>query len=350
MLQSSVIIHETLRLRRMPKYLFLAIIVLLTACGGGRHKPDVSNIKVDLRLERFERDFFKIDTNNIRGGLVYLRNAYPDFYPIYLQNILQVNPADTASFALIRSIISGYRPINDSIQKKYKDLGWLKDDLTQSFKYVKHYYPDYFVPRVITFIGTFDAPGAILSPQYLGIGLHQFAGKHFSVYQTEAIAQMYPSYISQRFDKEYITAGAMKAVVDDIYPDQSVGNPLIEQMVEKGKQWYLLDHFLPDAPDSVKTGFSGVQLDWVEENEGNTWGYIIKNENLYSIEPVTIQTYLGEAPFTQGFPETSPGNIGQWVGWRIVQKFADEHPKLTLQQILAKPAKEIFEQSKYKPK
>ncbi|MCW3074318.1 MAG: hypothetical protein JWP69_1387 [Flaviaesturariibacter sp.] len=333
----------------MSKYLFIAITMLLVACGND-DKPDVSGIKVDLRLERFERDFFKIDTNNIREGLVHLRNAYPEFYSVYLQNILQVNPADTASFPIIRSIVSGYRPINDSIQNKYKNLDWLKDDLTEHFKYVKHYYPDYFVPRIITFIGTFDAPGVILSPQYLGIGLQQFAGKKFSAYQVEEIAQMYPGYISQRFDKEYMAAGAMKAVVDDIYPDQSVGNPFIEQMVEKGKQWFLLDHFMPDAPDSVKTGFTGAQLDWVEENEGNTWGYIIKNENLYSIEPVTMQTYLGEAPFTQGFPESSPGNIGQWVGWRIVQKFAKENPKLSLQEILKTPAKQVFEGSKYKPK
>lgn len=333
----------------MSKYLFYALLLLMTACSRNK-KPDVSSIKIDLQLERFEPDFFKMDTNHIREGLVDLRNAHPDFYPVYFQNILQVNPSDTASFVIIKNMITGYHPIYDSLQKKYKDLSWLKEELTEGFKYVKYYYPDYAVPRIVTFIGTFDAPGTILSSQYLGIGLHQFAGKKFSPYQSESILQMYPAYISQRFDKEYITAGAMKAIVDDIYPDQAVGNPLVEQIVEKGKQWFLLDHFLPDAPDSVKTGFTGRQLKWTKENEGNIWGYIIKNENLYSIEPNTIQTYLGEAPFTQGFPEVSPGNIGQWIGWRIVQKFAEEHPKLSIPQVLATPAKELFQQTKYKPK
>jgi len=121
-------------------------------------------------------------------------------------------------------------------------------------------------------------------------------------------------------------------------------------MIEKGKQWYLLDKFLPDAPDSVKTGFTQKQLNWVKENEGNVWAYIIKNENLYSIEPTVIQTYLGEAPSTQGMPEASPGNIGQWMGWRIVQKFAQNNNKLTVQQILQTPPKTIFEEAKYRPK
>ncbi len=196
-----------------------------------------------------------------------------------------------------------------------------------------------------------DAPGVVLTPDYLGIGLHQYAGKDFSVYRAEPVQQMYPSYITRRFDKEYITANCMKSVADDVYPDKSAGRPLIEQIIEKGKQWFLLDKFLPDAPDSVKTGYTKKQLDWVEDNEGNIWAYIVKNENdIYSIDPATIQTYIGEAPNTQLMTEAAPGNIGQWVGWRIVQEYTEKHKDFSVQQILEAPAKTIFEEAKYRPK
>jgi hypothetical protein len=257
---------------------------------------------------------------------------------------------DTGSFRVIRGIITSYYGIYDSVEKKYSNLNWLQDELTGGFLYVKYYFPHYRVPGVITYIGTFDAPGIIMTPEYLGICLHQFAGKNFPVYQAPQIQDMYPAYISRRFDEEYITANCMKAVADDIYPDTTTGKPLIEQMIEKGKQWYLLDHFLPDAPDSVKTGFTKQQLTWLQENEGNAWSYVIKNENLYSIEPNVIQNYFGDAPFTQGMPEASPGNIGQWMGWRIVQKFAGKNEKLTVPQILQTPSKTIFEEAKYRPK
>jgi hypothetical protein len=141
----------------------------------------------------------------------------------------------------------------------------------------------------------------------------------------------------------------MKAVVDDVYQDRSTGKPLIEQMIEKGKQWFLLDHFAPDAADSVKTGFTQKQLDWVTENEGNIWPLVLK-ENLYSIEPAVIQTYIGEAPFTQNMPQASPGNIGQWIGWRIVQRFAERDEKLSVQEVMQTPAKAIFEGANYRPK
>jgi hypothetical protein len=98
-------------------------------------------------------------------------------------------------------------------------------------------------------------------------------------------------------------------------------------MIEKGKQWYLLDKFLPGIPDSIKTGYTQQQLDWCRENEGLIWSYIVKNEDLNSINPAVIQTYIGEGPFTQGFSqEYSPGNIGQWIGWQIVKSLYPKTP------------------------
>lgn len=332
------------------RYLTPIFLFFLFSCSPGKDKPDVSHIKADLKVERFEPQFFQIDTNNIASGLYHLRNAYPHFFPTFMQDILQLNPMDTASFAILRQILGNYRSLYDTLAPKYRNIDWLKEELTTGFRYVKYYYPQYRVPNLITFIGTLDAPGVVLTNEYLAIGLQQFAGKNFGGYQLPEVQQLYPSYISRRFDKEYIAANGMKAIVDDLYPDRSTGRPLVEQMVEKGKQWYLLDHFLPDTPDSIKTGYTQKQLSWLNENEGNAWAYIVKNENLYAIDPPVIQTYIGEAPFTQGMPESSPGNIGQWIGWRIVQQFAQKNKGLSLHQVLQTPARAVFEGAKYKPK
>lgn len=336
----------------MYRFYFLLIIVLLAACSNNENKPDVSGIKVDVQIERFEPVFFSIDTGQVAAGL----NSIADhpFTNEFVEYILQAKLSHAAIYDPSRQVVidflKSYRSIYDSIQKKYPKLDWLEEELEEGFRYVKYYYPQYKVPKVITFIGTLDAPGTVVTPDYLGIGLHQFGGKDFSVYQDPQVQQMYPSYISRRFDKEYITANAMKAIADDIYPDKSVGRPLVEQMIEKGKVWYLVDHFLPEVPDSVKTGYTQKQLDWAAENEGEAWAFITKQENLFSIEPHVIQTYIGEAPFTQNMPESSPGNLGQWIGWRMIQQYAERNEKLTLQEILATPARTIFEGSKYRPK
>ena len=333
-------------------YLFLTALFVLS-CTGGKNKPDVSHIAVNLNIERFDKSFFQIDTNHISQGLQQVHQSFPLFYPTFMQDILQVAGQETnaETVAVTKNVLTNYAGFYDSIAKKYNDLGWLKKDLGEGFQYVKYYYPSYRVPRIITFVGPLDVPGIALTNQYLAIGLQQYGGKNFSAYKDEQVQQLYPAYISRRFDKEYIVPNCMKAVAGDIYPDKSVGRPLIEQMIEKGKEWFLTDHFLPDAADSVKTGYTKKQLEWCRDNEGNIWSYVIKNENLYTIEPATIQVYIGEAPFTQGMPEgASPGNIGQWIGWQIVKKFAADHTELTVPQVVQTPAPAIFAEAKYRPK
>jgi hypothetical protein len=334
----------------MKRYFFFAITLLLAACRHDDKHPDISKVKVDLTMERFEQSFYRMDSNQIAAGLTNLRNSFPGFYGFYMNELVGINPADSNGQKVVRLMLHDYGPINDSLQRQYRDLGWLQNELTTGFRYVKYYYPDFPTPRIATFVGPLDAPGALMSYPYLGIGLHLFAGKDFSVYQDQAVRQLYPEYISRRFSKEYITAQCMTVTARELYPDQSTGKPLLDQIIEKGKQWYLLDHFLPDAPDSVKTGFTGAQLAWLKENEGNVWGFLLGNENLYSIEPSTLQTYLGEAPFTQGLPDAAPGNIGPWVGWQIIKKYAEKKGFPPVKQLLATPAKTIYEESKYKPK
>lgn len=333
--------------------LLAAVTVLLFSCKNKKGAPDVSGVKVNVEIERFDKSFFSLDTLQLQAGLQKLMQQHPGFYPDFMQQILGVSGADTNTGTLMvtKSFIHDYTPIYDSVKSKYEDVNWLKKELEKGFQFVKYYFPNYKTGKAVLFLGPFDAPGVASTATGLAIGLQQYAGSNFSVYKAQEMQEMFPEYISRRFSPEYITANCMKAVVLDLFPDQSTGKPLIEQMVEKGKQWYLLDKFLPYTPDSVKTGYTQLQLKWCKENEGLIWADIVRNEDLNSISPTVIQTYIGEGPFTQGFSqEYSPGNMGQWIGWQIVKKFADKNPDMKPEEVMRTPARKILDEAKYKPK
>ncbi len=328
-------------------------IILLIACNNKKNIPDVSGIKVNIQIERFDQAFFNTDTLNLSAELAKLQNQFPDFYTDFMQEILGVSGSATDSNTLkvTRTFLNGYTPIFDSVAQQYQKTEWLKKELQKAFQFVKYYFPKYEPGKIILFLGPFDAPGVAATRNGLAVGLQQFAGKDFSVYQTPQMQEMFPLYISRRFSPEYITANCMKAVIQDMFPDQSPGKPLIEQMVEKGKQWWLLDKILPTTPDSIKTGYTALQLKWCKENEGLIWSDIVRNEDLNSLNPTVIQTYIGEGPFTQGFSqEYSPGNLGQWLGWQIVKKFVSKNSNLTPEEVMKTPARKIMEEAKYKPK
>ena len=332
---------------------FLLITLFFYACGNKNGIPDVSGIKVNIPIERFDQSFFSIDTNNIQSGLQNVQQKHPDFYFDFMQQILGVNGSDTSmnTILITKEFLSGYLPIYDSLQLLYKKTDRLQKELENGFQFVKYYFPNYRIGKVILFVGPFDAPGVAATHSGIAIGLQQYAGKDFSVYQSVPGQELFPLYISRRFSQEYISANCMKAVAEDIFPDQSGGKPLIEQMIEKGKQWFLLDKFLPTTPDSIKTGYTQQQLDWCNENEGLIWSAIVRNEDLNSLSPAVIQTYIGEGPFTQGFSqELSPGNLGQWIGWQIVKKFVSKNPDIKPQDVMKTDARIILEEAKYKPK
>ena len=108
---------------------------------------------------------------------------------------------------------------------------------------------------------------------------------------------------------------------------------------------------MPEYPDSIITGYTQQQVKWCKENEGLIWSYISKNEDLNAIDPTTIQTYIGEGPFTQGFSqELSPGNLGQWLGWQIVNKYAEKNAGMHPREVIKASARTILDQAKYRPK
>jgi hypothetical protein len=177
-----------------------------------------------------------------------------------------------------------------------------------------------------------------------------YAGKDFAAYNTLEAQQVFPQYISRRFEPVFISANCFQNVANDIYPDNSKGRPLLDQMIEKGKQWYLLDKFLPTTADSLKTGYTLAQVNWCKKNEGIIWATISKNTDLYTTDPLTLQNYIGESPKTEGMPDSSPGNIGQWIGWQIVKTFAEKNSQVKLPQLLATNAQDILQGAKYKPR
>ncbi|HMU45477.1 MAG TPA: hypothetical protein PKC72_03865 [Chitinophagaceae bacterium] len=343
----------------MKKFIgFFLALSLILSCNNKKNIPDVSDIKADFEWIRFDKEFFAIDSDNVIPGLNQLQQKHPMLTGIFLQSILGLDSASVVPG--VRQFLSLSNRLYDTINTVFKNTSDIEKEFKKSFQFVKYYFPNYNIPNVATVAGPVDALAQsesgptpdFLRPGLLGISLQFYLGKNFSIYKDPFfIENVAPTYRSRRFSKEYIVSDAMKLISEDLFPYQASSKSLIEQMVEKGKQWYILDKFLPTTPDSIKTGYTQQQLDWCTENEGLIWSYIVKNEDLNSLNPVVIQTYIGEAPFTQGFSqELSPGNLGQWLGWQIVKKFVSKNKEMTPDEVMLTDTRKIINEAKYKPK
>ena len=135
-----------------------------------------------------------------------------------------------------------------------------------------------------------------------------------------------------------------------MFPDQTKTRTLIEMMVDKGKRIYLLDKLLPDLSDTLKIGYTPQQLAGAIKNEGLIWNMFAENNLLYETDYQKIKSFVGEGPKTPELGDDSPGYISLFTGWRIVQKFMENNPATTLDQLMKMDNRKLFEMSKYKPK
>jgi len=322
--------------------------LLLLSCGQNRPLPDVSGIKINLTTQRFEQDFFAIDTLQIDRSMNALHQQYPGFTTDFVFNILGAAP-QTASTD-IRSFISSYQYIYQSSNKTFKDIRTIESAIKKGFQYVQYYFPEYKLPgKLITFIGPINSFGCILTQDAIAVGLQLFLGKDHPIYQSEQGQALYPAFVSRRFQPEYIPVNVLKNIIDDMYPSAKPGRPMIEQMVESGKRLYMLDQFLPHIADSLKTGYTQAQLEGCFKNEKNIWSMFVQNDLLYKLDPQIIRDYLNDAPSTQALGEGAPGNIGQFTGWQMVKKWMEKHPKTSLKELMEKDPAQLFNEAKYKP-
>jgi len=344
--------------RSMKKFL-LALFILLYVCSCSNKKniPDVSNINVQLTIQRFDKDLFSMDTNNVSTALTQLQKNYPSFLNDYLYNILAAPPQSDSTVKKVKMFIHDYRPIYDSVQTTFASTDKMEKEIKKGFQFVKYYFANYKLPSsIITFIGPVEGYANVLTSSGLAVGLQLYLGKDFPVYHSEYISEIYPDYQSRRFEPRYIPVNCMKNIIDDIYPETSADLPLIYQMTEAGKRLYALDQLLPETADSLKTGYTQNQLEGCYKNEAFIWNYFVQNNLLFTTDPAIIRDYMNDGPKTEALGEASPGFIGQFVGWQIVKKWMtlDKNKKLAqnkiLEQLFQTPAKQIFEEAKYKPR
>jgi len=322
------------------------------SCNSSDNDPDVSDVKIELKTERFERELFALDSSNFTAGLDQLQAKYPEFGENYIYSILGADPLwnrDTVSM-YVRKFTQFYQNVYDSSELVFKDFVPYEKEIKHGLQYLKHYFPNYAVPKkIVTYIGPLDGIGVAAGDDIICVGLHLHLGANFSLYRSALVREIYPEYLSTRFGPDYISVDCFKLLLNNLYPEKMDDRALVLQMVEKGKRLYLLSKILPDKEEYKLIGYAVEQLKAAYQNEDKIWNLFVQNNFLRTTDYNIIKNFIGEGPKTQELGEGSPGNIGSFTGWQIVKKYMQKNSKITLAELMSTDAEVIFQAAKYKP-
>ncbi len=341
--------------------LFLLVITIFAACQSDdcSSAPDVSKIEMDLKIKRFDQDLFSLDSSDMKGSVQKLREKYgdfPDFYFDLLGFLGQQEPEDSLYNRL--NGFTNFRTFYDTTQLVYGDISDIEGELSQSFKYIKHYLPEYELPEIFAMYSEFSND-IILPPtgNSCVISLELFFGQNYELYSAPEIN--IPRYISRNLDRAHISSRVIsllaKDMVEAIHNDTSLATPsklttLLDYMILNGKTTYLLDKFMPCTPDSIKLGYSATQTEWLEKSELSMWREVFVSK-LYDTDYKSFQKYISLSPNSPDMPMEAPGNTGSYVGWKIIAAFMERNPNYSIDQMLRlNDSQKILKMSKYKPK
>jgi gliding motility-associated lipoprotein GldB len=323
--------------------MFLCTLILFFGCQkkGCEISDEIKNIPVDVQIERLEKPFFNIRT---KGDVVRFLNDNHTFSSQFLRR-----DAYTSDSVLVRSLFTlaqdtSIHTLVKETNQRFENIEDLERDLELAMKHVRYYFPDFQVPQVKTYISGLGQD-LFVNDSLMVLGLDFFVGQ-----QASYLPQV-PQYIQRRYEKEFIVPSAMLLVSNKYNQTNIVNKSMLAEMIYFGKAFYFVEQMMPCTPDSLIIGYTNQQIADVNYNEGKVWAHFVEKGLLYETNHFQVSKYIGERPNIPEISSNAPGRIAAWVGWQIVRKYMQEHPEVTLAQLMAEPdPQKIFTQSKYKPK
>jgi hypothetical protein len=335
--------------------LIFAALWFLLFQGKDSKIVDVSHIEVEFDITRYDRIFFeKLDPEDLIPTLHQLRDEDTTFFDFYTIQVMRFGRiSDTVgpvSLSIYEFLTNEYvQGLRDTIEDRFSDLTPFKKELTDAFRHFIYYFPELPLPEVYTINTEFSYNVVMLDSSVLAVALDMYLGKEYPFYYSFD----FPYYLIRRFEPEYMVPNAMEVIYNEYFgPDDfRETDALIYAMIENGKKLYFLECMQPRKPKHLLIGFTKEQLKWCKKEEGEIWRHYNELDLFYSKDYMEHRRHVNDGPSTIGMPPESPGNVGSWVGWQIVNNYMkNAGDNVTLQELLKTKPEVILAKSKYKPK
>lgn len=301
--------------------------------------PDISDLKVNVEMERVDKKIF--DGQTKEEILNYLKE-----HPDLLLKGFRVNDIRVLDELVKRANDPYIDTVQNQVDELY-DFDELREQLNDVFSYTKYYYPDFYVPKIYTIVAGYEMDVVPSDSMFL-IGLDYFLGEQ-SYYRPPI--EVVPNYIWQRYHPEAIQTHVARELSGRYNLSNPSDNSLVNEMIWWGKTYYFIEKVVPKAADSLIIGYSNQEIQDCETYQTDVWGHFVKQELFYATSQIEKRKYLEARPHTFEIGQECPGRIAQWLGWQIVRAYMEKNPDVSLPQLMKMTNhKEIFEQSKYRPK
>lgn len=333
----------------MKKFSYIYLLLFLfISCSGTAQKSNNPDINMEVSIIRFDNDIYEYLQSPDKEKEDILKQKYPALLPAFAQ--IAVNSEADVNDSKLFSDIQKYfshpmlQKIYDDELKTFKDVTIYEQELTKAKEIAIENLPQYVMPKFAIHVSGFkentiivDNTISISGDKYLGYNNNNYSG-FFEPYQRQ---QMEPKFITRDLLRAWL-------MTDILHVNNDKQEDLLSAMATEGKILYILSVLLPEYDRNDLIGYRAEQSAWCKENEKMIWQKMVKQDNLFTKDHMIITRYINDAPYTSTISKESPGRIGSWIGWQMVDQYVKKNG-ISLSELIKTEPTTILKDSKYNP-
>lgn len=315
----------------IKKYFIFSFIITLIACNKqSKDEKQIQAMDYPVSWQRFDQEF------STTKDIGKLRKKYP---------FLLSSQVDDSEW-IAKQNDTLFQELYKEVQSKFSDISNTQKQVNEVLKRIHYYFPNHKPQKVISLISEVNIESrTIYTDSLVLLSLDTYLGKNHKFYVD------FDSYTLVDFEPERIPIDVALDFASKIVPPTN-DRSFLGQIIYFGKIMAIVERLTPFASEALQINYNNQQLKWAKENEVDIWKFFVDSKFLYNTDPKLFLRFIQKAPFSKfylEFDQESPGSIGVFIGWQIVKSYVDNNKDVSLQNLLIKDTKEIFDNSKYKP-
>lgn len=325
------------------------VMIVTSSCSKNPYVKNVSHLRSEVSILPFHTEIRALAESPSPEKIAYMHQTYGPFFESYNVRVMNVGLSSDSSY--INRLQEALRPrwiqeLYADVEKTFSNIHAIEEDISEAFAYYRYYFPDFSIPKVASFISGVNL-SIIIDEDMIAIGLDKYLGERYPMYRQMGISQ----FLRREMHKDRVVVDCMIGVIDVEFPYTFSDETLLSYMLHHGRQMYLLRSVLPEVHDTILWAYTRPQLEFCKASEAQFWKYMVSENVLFSTDYLTIKRFVDKGPFTHVFTRESPGRVGQWMGFNIIESFMNNNSDVSLSDLMViQNPQDIMSKARYRPR
>lgn len=302
------------------------MILLFSSCDWHANMPSEG-----AKIHRFDRIVDEYASLNSFSALQRMNTEYPQATRLLIEDVLEIGKVqDPRIEQKLREFYldSTMQVLLEAVHDEYDDLSQEEKELNNVFLQLHEIDPTFKTPKIYTQISGLNQ-SIIVGEGVVGISLDKYLGADYPLYK-----KYYYDYQRRLFKRSRIVPDVLFYYLSSVYSlpeDQS--HTLLDYMLDYGKLSWVIAR-LRKVNQIEQAGIDQEQAGYYTIHEAAVWNYLVNHHILKTKNLAVVKNYMMPQPKTKEFSVETPGQIGVWLGIRIIDAYMKSHKDVTIKDLL----------------